>query len=206
MKEATDRDWTGNANSIYATLAVSKHSQTPREKNDYYATDPHALSIFLDKIKEDRIELHHDIWEPACGEGHLSEVLKQAGYNVISTDLVDRGYGYGGYDFLKLNLKVKLDILTNPPYRYAKEFVEKAIDCQEEGYYTIMFLKIQFLEGQSRYDLFKKYPPKYVYVNTSRQKCSMNGEFEKYKATAVCYCWYIWQKGYKGETIIRWIR
>ena len=80
-----------------------------------------------------------------------------------------------------------MDILTNPPYKYAKEFVEKALKIQSEGYYTIMFLKIQFLEGQARKELFKKYPPKYVYVNSARQLCAMNGEFEKYTATALCY-------------------
>ena len=97
------------------------------------------------------------------------------------------------------------DILTNPPYKFAQEFVEKALDRQWEGYYTIMFLRIQFLEGQARKKLFEKYPPKFVYVNSKRQLCAMNGKFEKYSTTAICYCWYIWEKGWKGETIIRWI-
>ena len=97
------------------------------------------------------------------------------------------------------------DILTNPPYKYAEKFVEHALDIQAEGYYTIMFLKIQFLEGQARKKLFEKYPPKYVYVNSARQLCAMNGEFDKYKATAICYCWFIWQKGFTGEPVIRWI-
>lgn len=71
--------------------------------------------------------------------------------------------------------------------------------------YTIMFLKIQFLEGQARKEMFKKYPPKYVYVNSERQLCAMNGEFDKYKATALCYCWFVWEKGFTGEPTIRWI-
>ena len=75
----------------------------------------------------------------------------------------------------------------------------------KDDYYLILFLKIQFLEGQARKSLLKKYPPKYVYVNSARQKCAMNGEFEKYNTTAICYCWFIWQKGWKGETIVRWI-
>lgn len=68
-----------------------------------------------------------------------------------------------------------------------------------------MFLKIQFLEGQSRLKLFKKNPPKYVYVNSARQICAMNGKFDKYKSTAICYCWFVWEKGYIGEPVIRWI-
>lgn len=201
-----NKDWIGNQKSTFVMLGASNHSEKEREKEDYYATDPHALEIFLDKLKEDNIELHHNIWECACGEGHLSKVLEKRKFNVFSTDLIQRGYGEGNIDFLQVaNKNTHFDILTNPPYKYAKEFVEKSLEIQADGYYTIMFLKIQFLEGQARKEMFKKYPPKYVYVNSARQLCAMNGEFEKYRATALCYCWYIWEKGFAGEPTIRWI-
>lgn len=203
------KDWIGNSKSAYSVLGASNHSETERENNDYYATDPKALEIFLDKIDKDGIKLHNNIWECACGEGHLSEVLKKNGYKVWSTDLIDRGYGNGNTDFLKsIPDSWCGDILTNPPYKYAKEFVEKSMEVTRDGCYTIMFLKIQFLEGQSRRKLFEKYPPKYVYVNSKRQVCAKNGEFGKYSngtGTAICYCWFIWQKGFNGEPIIRWI-
>lgn len=201
------KDWT-NRNSTFVQLGASNHSKKEREENDFYATDPKALEIFLDKLEEDKFELHNDIWECACGMGHLSEVLINRGYNVYASDIYSRNY-YGNerIDFLKETPfnNLKADILTNPPYKYANEFIQKALDIQAEGYYTIMFLKIQFLEGQARKKLFEKYPPKYVYVNSARQLCAMNGEFDKYKATAICYCWFVWQKGFKGEPTIRWI-
>lgn len=202
------KDWIGNQKSTFVMLGASNHSEKEREKEDYYATDPHALEIFLEKLKQDNIELHNNIWECACGQGHLSKVLLNKGYNVYSTDKVNRGFGNEKIDFLKekcFENDLETDILTNPPYKYAKEFVEKSLEIQADGYYTIMFLKIQFLEGQARKEMFKKYPPKYVYVNSARQLCAMNGEFEKYKATALCYCWYIWEKGFAGEPTIRWI-
>ena len=145
------RDWTGNNKSTYATLGASNHSLEERQIDDYYATDPNALKIFLDKIKKDGLVLHKDIWECACGEGHLSEVLKNNGFNVWSTDLIDRGYGRGGIDFLKsISNEWNGDILTNPPYKFAKEFVERALEVTRKGCYIVMFLKIQFLEGQAR--------------------------------------------------------
>lgn len=200
------KNWNGNSKSIYVTMGASNHTNKEREKDDYYATDPNALRILLDKLENDGITLHKDIWECACGEGHLSKVLKSKNYNVYSTDLVNRGYEDEKMDFLKVNAtEIDADILTNPPYKFAKEFVRKALEIQKDGYYTIMFLKIQFLEGQARQELFKKYPPKFIYVNSKRQLCAMNGEFEKYKATAICYCWFVWQKGYTGESIVRWI-
>lgn len=201
-----DKDWTGNKKTTFVMLGSSNHSEKPRERNDFYATDPHALEIFLDRLEEDGVKLHTDIWECACGEGHLSKVLDSRGYKVWSTDLIDRGYGTGNTDFLKsIEDEWHGDILTNPPYKYAKEFVEKSLEITRTWCYTIMFLKIQFLEGQARKEMFKKYPPKYIYVNSTRQICAMNGDFEKYKAAAICYCWYVWEKGFNGETTVRWI-
>ena len=202
------KDWTGNIKTAFVQLGASNHSEGEREKNDFYSTDPHTLEIFLEALERDNIQLHHDIWECACGKGHLSEVLLKEGYGVISTDLIDRGYGQTGekYDFLKINISDnKTDILTNPPYKYAKEFVEHSLDILEDGYYSIMLLKIQFLEGKERRKLFDKYPPKYIYVNSSRQACYINGDMSKKMNSPTCFCWYIWEKGYKGDPVIRWI-
>ena len=61
----------------FIILGASNHSDKEREQNDFYATDPHALDIFLNKLDQDNIKLHENIWECACGTGHLSEVLKK---------------------------------------------------------------------------------------------------------------------------------
>lgn len=201
------KDWTGNKKSTFIGLQASNHSEKDREKDDYYATNPSALKIFLKKLKEDGIELDKNIHENACGGGHLSEVLKSEGYEVFSTDLIDRGYkGMNStFDVLKQKIEWSGDILTNPPYKYAEDFLKRSMDSISDGNKVIMFLKIQFLEGKKRKELFKKYPPKYVYVNSARQLCAMNGEFEKYTATALCYCWFVWEKGFSGDPVIKWI-
>lgn len=198
------KDWTGNSKTTFIQLGASNHSLKDREVNDFYATDPNSLEIFLKALERDNIKLHHNIWECACGQGHLSNVLINNNYEVYSSDLINRGYGEVK-DFLKCNNLFYGDILTNPPYKYAKDFVKHSLDLLEDGNYCIMYLKIQFLEGKDRRKLFDKFPPKYVYVNSARQLCAMNGEFEKYNATALCYCWFIWEKGWEGETVVRWI-
>lgn len=157
----------------------------------------------------DLVELdkNDEIWECACGEGHLSEVFKQAGYHVKSSDLIERGYGQGDLDFLSTTDTYNGNIITNPPYKFAKEFVEHALDIIEDDKYVCMFLKLQFAEGKARKELFKKYPPKYLFVSSSRLLCAKNGEFEKMRAgggSAVAYCWWVWQKGYTGETVVKW--
>lgn len=111
-----------------------------------------------------------NVWECCCGQGHLSKVLEDYGYDVKSTDLIDRGYGIGDTDFLKTNEKFDGDIITNPPYRLAKEFVIKALDTITDGHKVCFLLRIQFLEGVNRYtNLFSKYPPKYIYIYLLRE-------------------------------------
>ena len=153
-------------------------------------------------------EFDDSIWEPAVGGGHMAEVLEEHGYTVYGSDIVDRGYPETQIiDFLEFDGKFDGDIITNPPYKYAKEFVEKAMDSVNEGSKVAFFLKLQFLEGQKRRELFRKYPPKVVYVSSARLRCSRNGDFEgeKNKSSAVAYAWYVWEKGFQGDPIIKWI-
>ena len=195
-----NKDWTGNSRSAHATLGARNYALNERETNDYYATEPKALELLLELET-----FSPNVWECARGEGHLSEVLKQKGYNTISSDLIDRGYGHSGVDFLKCNKQFDGDIITNPPYKYAKEFVEHALEVVTNGHKVAMFLKVQFLEGKARRKMFEKYPPKTIYVSSSRLRCAMNGDFEKYaKSNAVTYAWFIWEKGFNGDTVVRW--
>ena len=196
------KDWTGNSNSIYKTLGASNHTDKERQSEDFYATEPRAAELLLQLE-----DFNTNIWECACGEGDLSRVFEAAGHKVLSTDLIDRGYGIGNVDFLQCTEIFDGDIITNPPYKYAKEFVEKAIELVQDGHKVAMFLKLQFLEGKARKVLFEKYPPKTIYVASGRLLCAKNGDFAEMKAgggSAVAYCWYIWEHGYQGNTVIKW--
>lgn len=196
------KDWMGNSNSIYKTLGASNHTDKEREKDDYYATEPKATELLLSLEK-----FSPNIWECACGGGHMAKVLNENGYEVKATDLIYRGYGEGNIDFLKCIAPFAGDIITNPPYKYATEFIYKALELIPAGNKAAMFLKIQFLEGKKRKKLFEKYPPKTIYVSSSRLLCAKNALFEEMIAgggSAVAYAWYIWEKGYNGETIIKW--
>ena len=200
------KDWIGNSNSIYKTLGASNHTVKEREENDFYATDPISIDKLLTVEKPS-----HYILECAAGEGHLAQKLIEEGFEVCSSDIIERGYRLNAiYNFLELNyLDPSYDIITNPPYKYAKEFVLKALDIVAENRKIYMFLKLTFLEGKSRYkDLFSKYPPKVIYVFSERVICAKNGKFDEIKATggsAVAYAWFVWQKGWKGKTTIEWI-
>lgn len=200
------KDWTGGAQSIYLTLGASNHTSNERQQHDDYATEPKAVELLLAEET-----FAPTIWECACGEGHLSKAIEKAGYSVISTDLVYHGYGYPlSVDFLSSKDEECFngDIITNPPYKYDLEFVEQAIRVVRPHNKVAMFLKLTFLEGQKRRSLFKANPPKTVYASSSRLLCAKNGEFEKMIAgggSAVAYAWYVWEKGYHGDSVIKWI-
>ena len=80
--------------------------------------------------------------------GHLSKRMIELGKKVHSTDLINRGYGIGGVDFLKATENPYEAVITNPPYKIALEFIEKALDISDEGTKIAMFLKLTFLEGK----------------------------------------------------------
>ncbi len=153
------KDWTGNGKSTFVTLGASNHTDEERERDDFYATDP----IAIDKLFGNPIGLGipEIVWECACGNGCLSERMEYFGRKVYSSDVVDRGYGEV-LDFLKADAMPEgcECIITNPPYKYATEFVRHALDLLPDGGWCVMFLKTTFLEGQKRYkDIFSCCPP-----------------------------------------------
>lgn len=189
----------GNKNSVYTTLWASNHSKQEREKMDFYATDPKAIDALLEV--EDFSKL---ILEPACWMGHLSQRLVEKWHAVLSSDIVDRWYGLIA-DFFSRD-EWEWDIITNPPYSLAQEFVEHALKITKPWAKVAMFLKIQFLEGKRRKELFKKNPPKVVYVFSERIMCAKNWDFEWLKrsgGSAVAYAWYVWENGWQWEPVIR---
>lgn len=214
------KDWTGGFNSVFKTLGASNHTDHERGDHDYYATSPRALELFSPLYP-----IAHKVFEPSCGEGHLSKWLVEHGHDVLSTDLVDRGYGIGGIDFFKVGgmfcdcQGTKLlgewangetfDILTNPPYNVSLDYVLHAIELIPDDGHVLMFLKTSWLEGKERKRrLFDINPPRYLYQFSGRIACAMNGDFERMKksGSAVGYAWYVFNKtNPKHKCEIRWI-
>lgn len=204
-----EKDWTGNGNSVFKILGASNHTDKERETDDFYATHPKAIDALL---TYDGLQLPKHIWEPSCGTGCLSKRLIEKGYDVFSSDLVDRGYGTGGMNFFE---QASLPdgstecILTNPPYKFATDYAVHALSLLHDGGYLCLFLKTTFAEGQERFRrIFAFTPPILVLQCVERILCAKNGEFgymEDHGGSAVSYAWWIWQKGYKGKTTLDWI-
>lgn len=186
---------------MFTTLGASNHVPEERATDDFYATDPRAVELLLELEAFAPV-----IWEPACGKGHISKVLAAHGYEVISTDLVYRGFGDPEpLDFLKETLEgFEGDIITNPPYSMGLEFISRALESVRPGGKVAMFLKVQFLEGQKRGEFFKHTPPRTVYISRSRLACFKNGDMSQKAESAIAYAWYVWEKGFTGDPVIKW--
>lgn len=188
--------------NLTGTSLAGTSKTRERIENDYYATPISSTQALLSVEK-----FEGNILEPCCGEGHISEVLKQEGYEVFSNDLVNRGYGEIFKDFLNDEFITYDNVITNPPYKYAKEFIEKSLEITRGK--VAMFCKIQLLEGVQRKELFENTPLKTVHVFTRRQNPLRNGsEFDengKKWASTMCFAWFVWEHGYEGTPNINWI-
>ena len=176
------------------SIVGSSRSNGDREVEDFYPTPPYAVEELLK-----REVFIGNIWECACGDGAISEVFKNKGFEVYSTDLVNRGYGTE-LNFLQSDF-VADNIITNPPYKIALDFVLHAKKISNRK--IAMFLKTVWLESESRYEMFrdKEFPLKTVYQFSKRVTLYKGGVKMK-NSGMIAYAWYVWDKDYVGKPTI----
>ncbi len=170
-----------------------------RESNDFYPTPPKATRALIG------IEAFHgDIWEPACGDGAISNVLFDEGYRVYSTDLVNRGFGASGVDFLMETrpLNGAENIVTNPPFKLMVPFVYKSLElCTGK---VAMLLRITALEGIERKKLFSSTPLARVWVFSKRITFNRGG-VKSPTGGMLAFAWFVWDHGHEGPPTLGWI-
>lgn len=182
---------------------LNRQEGEEREENDFYATHVSAIPPLLELMGWEKGGLL--IRENSCGKGHLTVPLQLFGHKVVATDLIDRGFGIPGVDFLEPSWldALKYDaVVMNPPYKYALQFVRKSLEIAPT---VCAFLRISFLETPKRKKFFAEHPPKYVAVFSKRMRSSKNAEFPEKEKGCVCYAWFVWERGFKGETTVKWL-
>lgn len=164
---------------------------------DFFPTPAWATFALIDNEA-----FQGDIWESACGNGAMSDVLSQTGQKVISTDLYDRGFGEGGIDFLSEG-KTAPNIVTNPPYNAAEGFVKSGLMAAERKF--ALLLRLAFLEGANRQrTIFSVAPPSRVWVFSERITFYPAGATVKGSGTTA-YAWFVWDKDSFG-TEMKWFK
>jgi len=165
---------------------------------DFFPTPAWATYALVDNEK-----FQGDIWECACGNGAMSEVLESAGGKVISSDLYDRGYGEGDHDFLD-SWRKSQNIITNPPYNAAEGFVRSGLDRASNKF--ALLLRLAFLEGANRQrTIFTDAPPSRVWVFSERITFYPAGAVQKGTGTTA-YAWFVWDKDAPSGTELKWFK
>ena len=177
------------------TLSYVGHNKNnDRFENDFYAT---PLDAIEDLIKYEKFD--GKIWECSCGDGAISDPLIKAGYNVYSSDLIDRGYGETGVDFLKSTKQVD-NIITNPPFNLATEFTLHGLNLINKK--MALLCKLSFLEGKKRASvLFNQNKLKKVLIFSRRLGFKKNDK----KGGLMAFAWFIYDVNYNGKPTIDWI-
>ena len=192
---------------IYRILGSSNHSESERVKDDFYATPKIAVDKLFLELEKLKIKLPEVIIEPSVGTGSIAFPFCEKGYFVMGFDITDRGFPNTNIiDWLTVSRPDvdNLAIVANFPYNKIQEHTEHSLSLLKDGEYLIELAKIQFLEGKARREMFNKNPPKYVLVFSERIKCLANGE-NTGGSSAICFCWYVFQKGFKGMPQVDWL-
>lgn len=168
-----------------------------REKDDFYPTPPEATHALLA-----REAFGPQIWEPACGDGAISKILEASGHKVVSTDLFDRGYGEHRIDFLMEQRLLAPEIVTNPPFKLAEQFVLHALNLGATK--VAMLLRLAWLEGIERKALFQSTPLKCVHVASRRLSMARGDQTSLPRGGMIAFAWFIWDRSHSGAPSLQW--
>lgn len=169
-----------------------------REKDDFYPTPVPATRALLAKET-----FGPKIWEPACGDGAISRVLELAGHEVVSTDLMDRDFGTSRIDFLMERHLMAPEIITNPPFKMAEAFVRHALDLGASK--VAMMLRLAWLEGSQRKQLFESTPLARVHVASRRLSMSRGGtDAGGGGGSMIAFAWFVWDRSHTSAPELSW--
>lgn len=162
--------------------------QGQRRAHDFYPT-PWPATEALCQFLIERGELPADVDEPCCGDGAIASVLAGHGIEVHATDLIDRGFGAAGIDFLQRQ-PTSPNLITNPPFKLAAEFIERAHRLYPG--LRAFLLKVQFWNAAGRLPLFRSQPPRWVLPLTFRMDVTGQG------APTMDVMWCVWGTATRG--------
>ena len=167
---------------VTATRMIGGTPGKKRSMADYYPTPADVTQALLDMLL---IQPGTKVWEPACGGGHMVQVLEANGLKVTATDIET------GTDFLTAELPEGTEwIITNPPFSLANEFIETCIKHKRP---FALLTKSQFWHAKKRYDLFLHHPPRWILPLTWRPDFNFLDRKEGERGNSLMdVCWCVW--------------
>jgi hypothetical protein len=185
--------------------AVMQQRSEPHDSLDDFPTPPWATRALCKYLaKQSLIDDGMMCREPAANRGHMVRPLSEYFAGVIASDIHDYGAGFPVSDYLFGPDPEQVDwTITNPPFRLAQQFIERAIRTSHEG--AAMIVRSAFLEGVTRHrHLFAKHPPSLI-LQFAERVVMHKGKLSEKGSTATAYCWLIWKKQHAHPTQFDWI-
>lgn len=176
----------------------------PADPNDFFIEPEWCVRALLDAER-----FVGPIWDPACGSGTIVKACTARGIEAVGSDLVDRGFGgvqdflAPGFDFVGVQ-----NIVANPPYARAVDFILRALDVADRK--VAMIVQEKFLYSGKRHALFAATPLARIYFLSDRPSMPpgdkfLAGEIEA-KGGSVNYCWLVWSHDHQGPPTAHWLR
>ena len=187
--------------TTFVTMGASNHAQSSRGEHDYYSTDSSAITLLH---KHGLLNPDEKYWETACGCGELSEELLRLGYDVVSSDKYDHGYGDVGVDFFECNKVFEGNTITNPPFKHMNDWIVHTLEVT--GNKAYIFGRIQTVESIGRWNrIFKENPPIWICPFVRRIQCYKNNDKTE-SGSPLSYAWFIWDnKSENSECKVKWL-
>lgn len=197
------------------SAAVMQQRSEPHSSLDDFPTPPWATRALLAYVFGRQQPLHLTCREPAANRGHMVRPLAEWFGRVEASDIFDYGAGFPQCDYLFGPDPEPVDwTITNPPFRLAEQFIERARRTSRGG--VAMIVRSAFLEGSGRYSrLFALRPPHLVLQFTERVlmlkgRLVADGavcpKLGRKVTSATAYSWLVWDMtNVKRETRLDWI-
>lgn len=168
-------------------------NEANRDELDFYATNPKDVEELVSLLSLNNKS--YTILEPCAGNGHIAKVLAKYGHTVITNDIVERDFKLDHVvDFLNETIPLQTKpqmVVTNPPFKYAKEFIEKSLEYAD---IVIVIARLDLLESKKRKELNQNHL-KHVFVHTDRARFAKNGDDSMFElGTAMSTGWFVYTK------------
>lgn len=171
---------------------------------DDFPTPPWATRAFLSQYFDESLR-EASVWEPACGRGHMAQVLSEFFGTVRGSDIFDYGYGEV-QDFLTgLAALRSVDwVITNPPFRLAEDFLQRGRQVARKG--VALLTRTVFIESVGRYErIFRNAPPS-TFLQYTERVPMVKGRVDRKASTATGYAWLIWDFAKESQqTVLDWV-
>ena len=184
--------------------AVMQQRSEPHNSLDDFPTPPWATRALCERFGGANVLSGMTVCEPTANRGHMVRPLAEYFRTVIASDIFDYGVGFLVKDYLFGPCGPSVEwTITNPPFRLAEQFIERALETSTYG--VAMILRSAFLEGVGRHNrLFSQTPPSHM-LQFSERVVMHKGKLSEKGSTATAYCWLVWIKNFRGPTQMEWI-